>query len=362
MKYSVINQHGIGVKYNSNLVNCVIEGNNSKLIFRSPNDYSLFNEIVLEGGYAISSFHKDGIVLYNFRKEGFLFYRNDNKNIESSNSKVTLQYVWDNGLKLYLDREKKEFIVKTKALDIFKFRYKFPIVNRWHNFGILIFQNNEKENNWIQCLDPNGGKEKWRKELPWQFVRLETYKDLIILEYQAYDNIRSDKGYEGERDWYNPNRFTIAVDGETGEERWRREISYTKIDRESGVILAGNDRVVEVDLETGNTLTEVLVSPRGNLGYYPHFVDEEGIYYTTHQGAFGKVDKVNGQILWEFDLIDEKGEKRKLSDWLLLGNGNLVLQAMSNHPNGDLTCVLNPNENAAFSKVKEGIRKESDRT
>ena len=68
-----------------------------------------------------------------------------------------------------------------------------------------------------------------------------------------------------------------------------------------------------------------MVSPRGDLGYYPHFVDEEGIYYTTHQGAFGKVDKVNGQILWEFDLIDEKGEKQKAFGLVTIGKWQFSL-------------------------------------
>ena len=86
--------------------------------------------------------------------------------------------------------------------------------------------------------------------------------------------------------------------------------------------------------------------------------DKIGILYTTHQGSFGKVSKTTGTILWEFDLIDPQGPKRKLSDWLLLGNGNLVLQAMPNHPNGDLTCIFNPEENIAFSKIKDGQRRE----
>jgi len=29
---------------------------------------------------------------------------------------------------------------------------------------------------------------------------------------------------------------------------------------------------------------------------------------------------------------------------------------MPNHPNGDFTCIFNPEENLEYSKVKDGIR------
>jgi hypothetical protein len=58
----------------------------------------------------------------------------------------------------------------------------------------LSYQNNEKENNWIKCLNPNGGDEIWNLELPWHLARLETFNSFIVLEYHAYERIRTDKG------------------------------------------------------------------------------------------------------------------------------------------------------------------------
>jgi len=47
----------------------------------------------------------------------------------------------------------------------FDFKYQHPIVTKFIDSGVLLYQNSEKENNWIKCLDPNGGVEKWKKEL-----------------------------------------------------------------------------------------------------------------------------------------------------------------------------------------------------
>src|SRR5690606_22043526 len=158
------------------------------------------------------------------------------------------EFGWSSGIVLNLDRKECVYKCLTENNEeVFVFEPKYPLSYKWFKYGILIFSNNEKENNWIKCLDPDGGKEKWKVDFPWQFVRLETYKNLIVLEYQAYDTIRTDKGYEGERDWYNPNRCTIVLNGETGEELWKLRFVYSRIDHEKGVVLSGNDsRVLEV--------------------------------------------------------------------------------------------------------------------
>ena len=145
-------------------------------------------------------------------------------------------------------------------------------------------------------------------------------------------------------------------------------MGYHQIDHQRKVVLIGNINsrlsngkieslsLVKLNIRDGNVLTNVEVIPSIERVPNFHFVDEIGIYYTSHDGSFGKISKTDGAILWEFDLIDNKGEKRKVSDWLLLGNGNLVLQAAPNHPNGELTCIFNPEENLKYSKVKNGIR------
>lgn len=67
------------------------------------------NSIVLENGYLISSILRDGFILIDFRKTGYLYYNNQTFTVKSSNLMIIPQYEWDEDLKLYLDREKKNF-------------------------------------------------------------------------------------------------------------------------------------------------------------------------------------------------------------------------------------------------------------
>ena len=332
----------------------------------STEDYSEVAHI--EISYNVYSYLKDGLYFYHSKDKSIKLLDVDSFRISNIPGHLFPKYKWED-LICHHNLLSKEYEVFSKQGDkTFEFKYQNPLATNFINSGILLYQNNEKKNNWIRCLNPDGGSEKWKKEFSWQFVRLETYDNLIVLEYQAYDKIRTDKGYEGERDWYNPDKYTIVLDGDTGVEIWRYPNSYHQIDYEKGVVLIGNVKsrlpsgkieslsAVELNIRDGNVLTNVEVTPSIERVPNFHFVDESGIYYTSHDGTFGKISKTAGAILWEFDLIDEKGEKRQLSDWLLLGNGNLVLQAMSNHSNGNLTCIFNPEENLEYSKVNNGER------
>ncbi len=336
------------------------------LMIFSKDSYEIISSIKLH--YNVSAYFEKHIYFYHTEDKNIKRLDIESLNISDFDGYLFPQINWGSS-DCYHNIESKKYEVYSKNHQkLFEFKYEYPIVTKLIYSGILIFQNSEKENNWIKCLDPNGGKEKWKVDFPWQFVRLETYKNLIVLEYQAYDNIRTDKGYEGEIDWYNPSKYTIVLNGDTGEEVWKYPNGYHHIDHENEVVLLGNVNsrlpsgkieslsVVELSIKNGKILTEVEVRPA--IERVPNFcfVDDTGIYYTSHDGSFGKINKANGSILWEFHLIDNKGEKRKLSDWLLLGNGNLVLQAMPNHPNGDILCIFNPWDNMEYSRVKEGKR------
>lgn len=327
-------------------------------------NYEEFWSTKIEEETFISSVYNRYIVLYNFKNYGYYKVDCQKREREFVESYLVPEYYWNSDIILYLDRSDNKYkCLGVNGTLLFEFESKFPVSNLWVESGVLFYFNNEKENNWIKCLNPKDGKEKWHIEFPWQFDRLEKYKNLIILDYQAYDNFRIDQGFEGERDWYNPERFTIVLNGVTGEEIWRLPYTYSKIDYKNGVLLSSFDStIIEVDLSTGSIISEITVELKNDFGYFPWFVDLEGIYYATHEGFFGKVNRDTGLILWEFDLIDKKGIKRKLSDWVLLGNGNLVLQAIPNHPNGDLTCIFNPEGNLQYSKVKNGERISPDYT
>jgi len=332
----------------------------------SKNDYHELKHIDL--WYNVSS---------NFEECKYFYHTRDNiiKKLDINTFQISTfpghhfpKYKWEDILCYHNLLTKQYEVFNSKGEKVLEFKYHHPIIAKFISSGILIYQNNEKENNWIKCLNPDGGDEIWKVEFSWQFVRLETFDNLIILEYHAFDKIRTDKGHAGERDWYNPDRYTIVLNGDTGEEIWRYSNSYHHIDYENEAVLIGNIKsflpngkieklsVVELDIYNGNVLTEIEVKPPIERIHDLHFVDGVGIYYTSHDGSFGKINKADGAILWEFDLVDNKGEKRKISDWLLLGNGNLVLQTLPNHPNGDFTCIFNPIENMEYSNVIDGVR------
>ncbi|MBK7787924.1 MAG: PQQ-binding-like beta-propeller repeat protein [Saprospiraceae bacterium] len=373
MKYEVVDQPLQNRSHSKLIINCRNNMDITKLNFLSREDYQLNGSIDIGEEVFLASINGGEIILYHFNKPGFYKVEIDSKKMLFVQKDDVPEYKWKSGVTLFLDRVNRNYICKVKGKDeVFSFEPNFPISYRWFDCGILFYQNNEKENSWIKCLNPDGGSEKWKKQFAWQFARLEAYDNLIVLEYHAYDKIRTDEGYEGERDWYDPNKYTIVLDGDTGEEIWQYPNGYHQIDYEKGIVLIGNINsrlssgkieslsVVELKINDGNVLSEVVVRPAIERVTNFHFVDESGIYYTSHDGSFGKISKTDGTILWEFDLIDDKGEKRELTDWLLLGNGNLVLQAMPNHPNGDLTCVFNPEENMEYSRVKNGIRITTD--
>lgn len=293
--------------------------------------------------------------------------------ISESRSKLIPKYSWGD-LVCYFNLTNGIYeIINYNGEKVYGFEIKHPISVCYGIFGIYELYNAHKQNNWVRCIFPNRGEEKWRADFSWKINRLEQFEELLVLDYHAYETIRSDEGYEGQIDWHNPKRYSIVIDSKTGTEMWRSPIGFQKMDKRNGVLVTGTidefdsrtgsitaESVIEIDIKTGKVLTKVAVKPVDRLGYYLHFVDKEGIYYTNHYGSFGKISKQNGDVLWEFDLLDEKGVKRKVSNWLLLGNGKLVLQAMPNHPNGNLMCIFDPTENMGFSNIKDGIRKNDE--
>lgn len=373
MKYEIVDQPLQNRSQSNFIINCRNNKEITKLNFLSREDYHLHASIDIAEEVFLASIIGGEIFLYHFNKPGFYKVEIDSKEILFVQKDIVPEYTWKSGVTLSLDRLNRNYKCMVEGnIEIFSFEPKYPISTHWFECGILLYQNNEKVNNWISCLNPDDGNEKWNKEFSWQFVRLETHENLIILEYHAYDNIRADEGYEGQNDWYNPNRFTIVLNGETGEEIWRYSNSYHYIDSQNEIVLTGKAErilpngkieglsVIEIDLFSGKILTEVRVLPAIPGGFQCYFVDSVGIYYISYDGSFGKISKTDGLIIWEFDLIDKRGEKRKLYDWILLENGNLVLTAAPNLPNGDLTCIFNPEENLEYSRIKNGVRNTTD--
>lgn len=308
--------------------------------------------------------------------DNFFYFRDSNDSkikrlavidftISEIEGRLLPQFNWINFKGFFNIETQKYEIFDKNGQSVFESSF-YPPPMKYAYFGILTYVMNNKENCWISCLDPNGGKEMWRLDFDWNITQLEIHKDLIVIAYHAYEKLRTDEGYEGVRHWYDPYKYTIVIDGGTGKEIWRYDEKYDYIDFKNEVVLLTKNHevidgkiqsmsVIELDIYTGKELTNVLLSHVKPFGVIPSFVDSEFIYYKVYKGPFGKISKKTGKIVWEFDLLDQNGDKRMVNDWILLGNGKLVLQAPSNQKSGAFTCIFDPEDNMDFSNIIDGV-------
>ena len=320
------------------------------LSIRTKNNYELVNQINLDYQYTSQFF--DRIFTANKDKQTITEINLETLTTKQSNSTKLPVFFWEKAT-CYHNLENYTYEVldaENRILNSYKIEY--PLGFKCCDNGVLLWNNNQKENNWIECRDPITNKINWKINLDWKFVRIELFQNVIVIEYHSFEKFRTDKRYGGERDWYNPNRFTMAFSTFNGDQIWKHKFVFSQIDKENQVVFGGDNSIYEVDLKSGELLNQVRVNPEYYLGYCPHFKDSSGYYYTLHNGKFGKVNKHNGIIEWEFDLIDKLGAKRKITDWNLLSNGSLIIKAMPNHKNGDITCIFNPKENINYSKIE----------
>jgi outer membrane protein assembly factor BamB len=353
MRYIKITFSGIKVINDSLILLTDFNRENSYSELRSRKDFRLILTIELDTGEYPVSFLDDEVIFYNYKNSSYVVF--DIRTCEKIrfDQNDVLEYRW-NDAELYLE---KSVGYKT-ILDgqkVYSFVPENDISYLWIKNGIIEFFKNKKQNNWLKCIEPSTGNEKWRLDFKWHIVRCEAYQHLLILDYNHYE-LRTDKGYEDQMNWENPIKYTIAINAETGDEEWRHNFRYNTIDYENGLVLSGGHTAKSVDMATGKLIRDVTIIPEDLYGYRLRFSDEEGFYYIHHRGSFGKISKTSGNVLWEFDLLDEQGAKRKLTDWLLLGNGKLVLSTLPNHPNGDFTCIFDPEENMEYSNIIDGKR------
>lgn len=256
--------------------------------------------------------------------------------------------------RLFYNPSQKVYFCYSNDSVVYKFDREPGIEYMFFRTSILKIKMRDSTNSWIKCVDGDNGNEKWIAKYPWKIVRCEQFHNVLVVDYHSYENIRDDEGYEGQIHWSKPNIYTIVIDIETGQELWRKRMAYSKIDKQFGVILGGVNKVSETDIHSGKMITEIIVNPSYSDSYFPDFVDEEYIYYVHFNGSFGRIRKSDGVIDWEFQLEDDRGEKRKLSNWLLLGNGKLILESMIGEQS--FSCIFDPKENLEFATIRNGIK------
>jgi len=332
MEYNSVTLNKILGRYK----NFVTISNKNELIILSRFDLAVLKVYDLQNFKYAIHLYSDKIVLTDIKQKHFEIDPSNLTIIEYNDSCYNIS-VFEEVTILYCPKN-KEYVVEIE-------HNKINSISRNFNHESYIYKDKiiecclfDADNSFVHTVFGRHGFENWNIKIKDKIVRSELIQQYLVLECMS-----STKG-------------TIVLDLDSGKEYWSYKDKYSKIDYENAFILFGGDDISIFDLNKNTFIATIAVSPTNNFGYYPHFVDDEGVYYTKYDESFGKICKISGNIIWEFDLEDFKGEKRKLSDWHLLGNGNLFLQAMPNHPNGDLTCLFNPNENLEFSKVKNGIR------
>lgn len=309
----------------------------------------------------LSHFFCDGEIIFYDNKENYGVLNMNTLNLHMHSSYLVPEYKW-NSLLCYFNQQNRSNEIRDSSNKLlFSYQFKHPIAYQCVSGGILEYFKFEKTKNWIRCLDPNGGREKWKISFSWKIARLEVYENLIILNYLAYENIRSDPGYEGQIHWESPNEYTIVIDSDTGKEVWRLPFRYHFMDRQNGIVLTArinefnkntgatvSASAIEIDIKTGKILTDINISPMDHFGYKIRLADTDAIYYSNHYFGFGKIRKNDGVIEWEFNLTNEKGEKNKIVDFILLGNKKLLLSSLTE----PLIYIFDPYENLEYSTIK----------
>ena len=333
MKYKKIKPVGIIKGYDK----IVTRDHNNGLTYslRSSKDFSILqSKNIGDRKYAIHYLEKK-VVLTDLREHHLVInpMKNEFSKYTGSRYKISESLLME---LFYNPKEHKYQILNSNILHN-SFQKRPNIEYKILDFACLEYKL-DHPNAYIRMFNLIDGLEKWKVNLKENIVRLDYSFGFIVLDSESKTG------------------STIVLNQKDGKVRWRCEKSYTSINKRRGIVQFGGDCLSEIDLSSGKYLFKTNPIGSNNCVYFPYFNNQKAVYYLTDDHSFGMIKKDTGSILWEFDLIDPQGAKRKLSDWLLLGNGNLVLQAMPNHPNGDLTCIFNPEENMAFSKINEGER------
>ena len=325
MNYKQSNVNGV-FKVNDNFISIQ---NDNTLLFLSEVNFEILKKYDLSNFIYALHFYEKKIVLSNLKDKHLEIISKDLLVIEH-NSLCYPATNYKTDIIFYCPLDKKyRFNKSNNVVDI-----NFKLETKLYQNIIVECYLHQVSTTFIRAINLTNSNLMWQKKYSSKIIRFEQVEGYIII------------------DIHNKSSTTKILDILTGQEVWGKDMPYTKVDVNNNVILFSNeDTMEEVEITTGKVKSKLKVKSYDNSVLTPHFVDDDSVYYLSDNHSFGKINKVNGVVLWEFDLIDEKGEKRKLSTWYLLRNGKLVLQAMPNHPNGDLTCIFNPEENMQYSKT-----------
>lgn len=362
MKYTELN-----IEYQESVVNDLLisiehrEKSETCVYFLSKNDFSIINSVLIGDLVHLVSTIDNCLNFYHYQLNYYYKINIENFKCERIESDLTPEYLYVNGSIQFLDNSNKIYRIKSKGSETYlMFKPEKEYGHKWIKNGILKYSNAEKSNNWIVLMEPESRKEKWKIQLEWKITQIETFSSLILINYEKYDKLRSDKGYEGERDWYNPSKETLIINSSNGDIVKSLNFEFYKIDRESNVLLS---YVTVTRLSNGYTndsffhiqsLINLKEEKRidfkhsHNSVLYPMFQTDDSLYYKKHKGEIGQVDKVSGELNWEFIITDQNGKTYNVDTFRKLENQNIILRTTKTQQ-ASISLIFNPKENLEFN-------------
>ena len=187
---------------------------------------------------------------------------------------------------------------------------------------------------YLIALDADTGSEKWRRSIDGEALAKPLIKDNLVIAITIDNRLRAVSAFDGSDRWIvEQSTPRLTVRG-----------SATPIVVGTTVIAGfDNGRLAAVNLATGNTEWEAMLSPPSGRSDLERLADVDGmisvvgqdVYASGYQGSVASVASESGQILWSRDVSSHEGVS---ADWnnLYTVNDEGTVVALSRR-NGDET-------------------------
>lgn len=330
-----------------------ITKNQTNIKYFDSYDLSMVQDYVIDMQLQSVHYVNDNFLLYkdlNEIKSTYYVIDPLNKKIEKSDSSVfQMENLYD--LEYYYDFESKQTILKTLEGINYKIIEKDALINTnlIYSFGSIIRESFSEDISYLKLIDLFTYQPKWEQKYI-KVVNLRSYEDKIIIKYVS------------KRDKYGWDEYRVrCIEASTGATLWEYDADILSVYEEigqacclkhekiKGTQLIKSVKVAFIDILTGNMANSYFINPHREdvwisegrlMGNYRN--------YGTTKRASGIFDIQNGKIKYEFLFADKKGKPLNVSNYYLLGNGNIYLITWDN------AYIINPEENKDFAIVWDG--------
>jgi len=153
------------------------------LSLRSKDNFDLINQISVKYHY-VSRFI-DRIFIANKDKQALTEINLESLSIKNTKGSKIPEYFWNRAICYHNLVNHTYEIYDTENNLMNSHKIEYPIGFKCCNQGVLLWNNEQKENNWIECRDPLTNDLNWKISLEWKFVRIEVFQHRIVIEYPS---------------------------------------------------------------------------------------------------------------------------------------------------------------------------------